>query len=49
MENGLRVYFSVVLGENEKVFLVLIGGNKNSQPQDIRLAKKLLLKIKDKD
>jgi putative addiction module killer protein len=35
--SGLRVYFAL---ENEYIILLLLGGNKTSQPRDIKLAKK---------
>ncbi len=48
-KNGLRIYFSLIQDENGKIILLLIGGNKNSQSNDIHLAKKLLSEISSKD
>lgn len=39
--SGLRVYFSIFVDAEGRVMLLLIGGNKNSQPKDINLAKKI--------
>jgi len=39
--SGLRVYFSIFRDAEGRLLLLLIGGNKNSQPKDINLAKKI--------
>jgi putative addiction module killer protein len=41
---GYRVYFT---RRGRTVYLLLCGGDKSSQPKDIRKAKELLLQLKD--
>lgn len=48
-KNGLRIYFSVSLDDEGNVLLLLIGGNKNSQKSDIKVAKKILFDLSMKD
>jgi putative addiction module killer protein len=43
-DSGLRVYYSFIEDSNGRLMLLLIGGNKNSQPSDISEAKKIVLK-----
>lgn len=40
--NGLRIYFSLFISENNKSIILLLGGNKNSQKSDITKAKKII-------
>lgn len=40
-DSGLRVYFSLLKDKDGNFMLLLTGGNKNSQAQDIRDAKNL--------
>jgi putative addiction module killer protein len=48
-KNGLRIYFSVSQDDEGNVLLLLIGGNKNSQKSDIKVAKKILFDLSMKD
>lgn len=48
-KNGLRIYFSLSRDDEENVLLVLIGGNKNSQKSDIKVAKRILFELSMKD
>lgn len=41
-DSGMRVYFSLLKDEDGNFILLLTGGNKNSQPQDIIESKKLI-------
>ena len=41
-KNGLRVYFGYYLDESEKIVILLLGGNKNTQKFDIKKAQKIL-------
>lgn len=41
---GIRVYFSLLQDNDGNFMLLLEGGNKNSQPQDIVSAKNLIIK-----
>lgn len=40
--SGMRVYFSLMEDKEGNFMLLLLGGNKNSQPQDILESKKKL-------
>lgn len=40
--NGMRVYFSVLSVQEDKILLLLMGGNKNSQSKDIARARRNL-------
>lgn len=42
--NGIRVYFSLLQDKDGNFMLLLEGGNKNSQPQDISSAKNIIFK-----
>lgn len=42
---GYRVYFKRV---GEEIFLILCGGDKNSQEKNIKLAKKIASELKEK-
>ena len=42
--SGIRVYFSLLQDKDGNFMLLLEGGNKNTQPQDIVSAKNLILK-----
>lgn len=44
-KNGRRIYFSMVIDEDGKVLVLLLGGNKNSQDKDIRSARRILGKF----
>jgi putative addiction module killer protein len=52
-DSGMRVYFSLLKDKDGNFMLLLTGGNKNSQPQDITDSKNLIGKavksIKDKE
>lgn len=41
-KNGLRVYFGYVLADDDKIALMLLGGNKNGQQRDIKRARRIL-------
>jgi len=43
-KSGLRVYYSFIEDASGRLMLLLLGGNKNSQDEDIVLAKKIVLK-----
>ena len=45
--NGRRVYYSLSFNNMGEALLVLLGGNKNSQSDDIKAAKRILLKLKE--
>lgn len=42
-KNGTRLYFTIASDECEQLVVLLLGGNKNSQRDDIRLARKLII------
>lgn len=44
--NGRRVYFAITKSELGEIIILLLGGNKNSQPYDIKRAKKLVNLLK---
>jgi putative addiction module killer protein len=44
--NGKRIYFAITSNEFEKIIILLLGGNKNSQTSDIKRAKKLINLLK---
>ena len=44
--NGRRVYYSLSINSEGEVLIILLGGNKNSQANDIKDAKRILSKIK---
>jgi len=41
-KNGRRVYYAVLVDEEGKEALMLLGGNKNGQDRDITLARAIL-------
>lgn len=41
-KNGTRIYFSFMEDEHRKLFLILMGGNKNGQSKDIKKAENVL-------
>lgn len=43
-DSGMRVYYSILVDEEGRLMLLLVGGNKNSQDRDITLAKNLIRK-----
>jgi len=42
--SGLRVYFALLSDRDGRFILLLIGGNKNTQANDIVTAKKIILR-----
>lgn len=46
-KNGLRIYFGYYLDENEKIVILLIGGNKNTQKFDIKKAQNILKNLSE--
>lgn len=43
-DSGMRVYFSLIQDAEGKLMLILVGGNKNSQANDITEAKNIVRK-----
>jgi putative addiction module killer protein len=43
--SGMRVYFSLLKDNEGEFMLLLLGGNKNSQSQDIRASKRIVLNV----
>ncbi|MDE2143700.1 MAG: type II toxin-antitoxin system RelE/ParE family toxin [Elusimicrobia bacterium] len=41
-KNGRRVYYAVAVDNDGKIAIMLLGGNKNGQNQDIAQARRLL-------
>lgn len=41
-KSGLRIYFSIMRDKENRIVVLLLGGNKNSQKSDIKRAKNLL-------
>ena len=35
-KNGRRVYFTITLGQENRIMILLLGGNKSSQTRDIK-------------
>ena len=40
--NGRRIYYSILQDQNGELTLLVLGGNKNGQDTDIKVAKKIL-------
>ena len=47
-DSGLRVYYALIEDSEGKLMLLLLGGNKNSQPRDISEAKNIIWKALNK-
>ena len=41
-KNGRRVYFAMSRDINDRIVILILGGNKNGQEKDIRTARKIL-------
>jgi putative addiction module killer protein len=48
-KNGLRVYFTLIRYQEDRMILLLLGGNKNSQDWDIKKAKSIIKHLGEKD
>ena len=46
-ENGRRVYFALTLDSDDRVVILILGGNKNGQSKDIRQARKILARYQE--
>lgn len=45
--NGRRIYFTMFKDDDGNIIILLLGGNKNSQPKDIKKAKSIIKRLSE--
>ena len=45
--SGRRIYFTTSVDDDGNIIILLLGGNKNTQPKDIKKAKSIVKKLSE--